>query len=97
MYLVRDVLNTKPGKAKELVAKFKSAAPSMEKAGYRNLKIMTDIVADYWTVVLQYEMEDLSDFANRMRTATGEKEVQNIMKGYMELLNGGRREIFLIE
>lgn len=97
MYLVREIMNTKPGKAKDLVSTFKKAKPFMEKEGIKDLKIMTDIVGDYWTVVMQYEIDDLGGFFSTIRNTTGEKELQEIMKGYMDLVNGGRREIFLIE
>jgi hypothetical protein len=98
MYLVRDIFTAKPGKAKELVRKFKEAAPYFEKIeGSTNMKIMTDIVATYWTVVIHSEVEDLGKFASSLRSATSPPEIAEIMKGYMELVNEGRREIFLIE
>lgn len=97
MYLVREIMNTKPGKAKEIVATFKKAKPFMEKEGIKNMMIMTDIVGDYWTVIMQYEVDDLAGFFSTIRSSTGGKELQEIMKGYMDLVNGGRREIFLIE
>jgi hypothetical protein len=97
MYLVREVFHTKPGKAKELVKKFKQAAPYFEKQGMRGFKIMTDIAAAYWTVVMESEVEDLGMFAKEVRSATVEPEVQKIMEGYMDLVDNGYREIFLIE
>lgn len=53
MLLIRDVFRTKPGKAKELVKKFIQVVPFMQQQGFNNTKIMTDVVAGYWTVVLQ--------------------------------------------
>jgi len=97
MYLVREVMNTKPGKAKEMVSKFKKMMPYMEKDGYKNGRVMTDAVGDYWTVVVQFEVEDLGDFFKGLRGATDQKELEEIMKGYMELINGGHREIYIIE
>jgi hypothetical protein len=97
MYLIREVFNAKPGKAKELVKKFKAAAPYFEKQGMGSYKVMTDIATTYWTVVLESEVEDLGVFAKEIRGGTSEPEVGKIMEGYMDLLEGGRREIFLIE
>jgi len=98
MYLIRDVFHTKPGKAKELVKKFKQAAPYFEKqGGMSGFKVMTDIATTYWTVVLESEVEDLSDFAKEMRSGTPDPEVGKIMEGYMDLVEGGFREIYLIE
>lgn len=97
MYLIRDVFHTKPGKTKELVKRFKQAAPYFEKQGMQRLRVMTDIAATYWTVVLEGEVEDLADFAQHVRGGTTEPEVGKIMEGYMDLVKGGHREIFLIE
>jgi hypothetical protein len=98
MYLIREIMNTRPGKAKELVAKFKKVMPYMEKDGVQNSRIMTDAVGDYWTVVVQFEINDLGEFFKGLRGGTSDdQEMQEIMKGYLDLVNGGRREIYLIE
>ena len=96
MYLIRDTFKCKPGKAKELVNKFKQTIPFMEKQHLKNAKIMTDVVANYWTVVLEAEVESLSEFEDR-RDFTSQQKVKDIMAGYMELVEGGQREIFKIE
>ena len=98
MYLIREVFNAKPGKAKELVKKFKQAAPHFEKAGEgTNFKIMTDAVSDYWTVVIEFETDDMGKFFTNLRSSTASPELQEIMKGYIDLVVGGKREIFLLE
>jgi hypothetical protein len=96
MYLVRDVFRTKPGKAKELVNKFKQTFPHMNKAGLKNPRIMTDAVAGYWTVVLEGEVESFADF-EKHSGFTSQPEVKEIMNGYMDLVEAGYREIFKIE
>ena len=98
MYLVRDVFKAKPGKAKELVKKFKEAAPYFVKAeGSNTIKVLTDISSSYWTVVLHSEVEDIGHFMSQLRGSTSTPEIANIMKGYLDLVDGGYREIFLIE
>lgn len=98
MFLIRDVFKTKPGKAKELVKKFKQAAPYMEKDGMKNFKVMTDIATDYWTVVMEFEMEDLGKFGREIRGGPSpDPQLIKIMEGYLELVTGGFREIYLIE
>jgi hypothetical protein len=98
MYLVRDVFQAKPGKAKELVKKFKAAIPYFtESEGGKNYRVMTDVAATYWTVVIESEVEDIGAFFGSLRNATMGKEISEIMKGYMDLVDGGYREIFLLE
>ena len=97
MYLVRDVFRAKPGRAKNLVNSFKQAAPFMGAEGFNNVKIMTDIVANYWTVVLQAEVESLDHFEKHLRGFTTKPQVAEIMKGYIDNVEGGHREIFKLE
>ena len=97
MYVVRDIFRCKPGKAKELVAKFKRTIASMETLdGFSNVRLMVDVVADYWTVVLESDVASLEQFERHMREFGARPEVREAMEGYMDLVEGGRREIFRI-
>ena len=98
MFLIRDVFHTKPGKAKELVKKFKQAAPYFEKGGMQGVRVMTDIATSYWTVVIESETDDLGKFGREVRGGPGmDPEFIKIMEGYIDLVEGGLREIYLIE
>jgi hypothetical protein len=46
---------------------------------------------------LESEVEDVGDFIGRLRGATVGKEISEIMAGYMDLVDGGHREIFILE
>lgn len=97
MYVVRDIFRCKPGKAKELVEKFKRTVASMEQHDrFRNTRIMVDAVADYWTVVLEADVETLADFERHQAEFGTRPEVREAMAGYMDLVIEGRREIFRI-
>ena len=97
MYVVRDVFQCKPGKAKFLAEMFKRTLPTLEKLeSFRNCRVMVDAVASYWTVVLEAEVESLAVFESHMATFGARPEVQEALKGYMDLVEGGRREIFRI-
>jgi hypothetical protein len=97
MFIVRDVFNCKPGKAKDLAEKFTKAIASMPKDDrFRNPRVMVDAVAEYWTVVLEAEVETLADFEQNMRDFGNRAEVREALAGYMDLVNGGRREIYRI-
>ena len=98
MYLIREILKARPGKVKELVRKFKEASKYFEKDTMKNFKIMTDVATTYWTVVMEFEVEDLGQFAKDLRGGGKPMpEVDKIMEGYMDLVKGGHREIYLIE
>ena len=97
MYKVRDIFRCKPGKAKELVARFKKVIAVTEREdGFRNSQILVDLVADYWTVVFEAEIESLGQFEHHMAEWGNRAEVQEARAGYMELVDSGHREIWRI-
>jgi quinol monooxygenase YgiN len=97
MFLIRDVFRCKPGKAGALAQKLLATVPSMESEdGFRSVRVMTDYVAAYWTVVLQAEVDDTAKFDAHMRSFSARPEVKEAMAGYMELVDGGHREIYRI-
>jgi hypothetical protein len=97
MLLIRDVFRCKPGKAGELARRFKQTVPSMESEdGFQNCRVLVDYVASYWTVVLQAVVEVLAKFDGHMKGYSSRPEVRAAMEGYMELVEGGHREIYRI-
>lgn len=97
MYVVRNVFTCKPGKAKDLVARFKAAEPHLREMGVRNTRILSDTSAGFWTVVVESEAERLDDYFDLVRQRPSNPEAEKALGGYMDLVTGGRREIFRIE
>lgn len=97
MYVVRNVFQARPLCAGQLVARFKAAAPILEELGHGRMRVLTDIVAGFWTVVVEAEVEDLGRHLDASRTVTSDDRLREIMSGYTDLVAGGRREVFKIE
>lgn len=97
MYVVRSVFRAKPGRAKELVKKFQAASPHMESMGLGASRILTDTVAGFWTVVIESETDDLSAYMQAVASRADHPEVAAAMAGYMDLVEGGHREILRVE
>ena len=98
MFLIRNVFHVKPGNARDFIEKFKNAAPHLKAAGLvKSTRILTDSVSDFWTVVIESEVEDLSAYLNMAKSIHATKEVSDALKGYVEMVNSGYREVFLIE
>ena len=55
-----------------------------------------DEVATFWTVVIETEVEDMTKFAESMQEYGSRADVQEVMSGYMDMVDGGYREIFRI-
>jgi hypothetical protein len=101
MYLIRDIMYCKPGKVRPMVEKFLAMSKLSKKVGMPAMRIMTDFCAEqYWTVVAEMDVPDLEAFAKMMPQAGSseeQKQFEEIMKGYHDLVDHGKREIYKIE
>ena len=103
MLLIREIMYCKPGKVRPLVEKFKKMNVIGAKLGMPAMKVMTDLSAErFWTVVAEFEMKSLEEF-ERVFSGSFEgdpeaaKEMEAEMKGYHDLVDYGRREIYKLE
>lgn len=95
MLIIRNVFKCKPGKAKVLIEKLKTANTLMRDAGaVLSERVLVDEVATFWTVVIETEVEDMAKFSESMQEYGSRPDVQEAMSGYMDLVDGGYREIF---
>jgi hypothetical protein len=104
MLLIRELMFCKPGKVKPLIEKFVAMSKLMEKAGQPKMRVMTDFVAErYWTLVTEFEVESLDAFEKMMSgqdaamDAETMKQMEELGKGYHDLVEFGRREIYKLE
>ena len=104
MLLVREIFHCKPGKVRPMVEKFVAMSALMEKAGQPKMRVMTDLVGErYWTIVSEFEVESLDAFEKMMSgqsapmDAESQKQIDDLMKGYHDLVDLGRREIYKLE
>ena len=98
MFLVRDIMYCKPGQARPMVQKFLALSKLGQRMGLGAMRVMTDVSAErYWTVVSEMEVKSLEEYAETTRKSMENKEFQEAMKGYHDLIDHGRREIYMIE
>ena len=102
MFLIREVMYCKPGKVRPMVEKFVAMSALGEKVGMPRMRVMTDFSAErYWTVVAEMEVESLQAFEQMMSSPQGSaedlKQLDEIMKGYHDLVDHGKREIYKLE
>jgi hypothetical protein len=102
MYLIREIMYCKPGKVRTMVEKFTAMNKLSAKMGMPKMRIMTDFAAEqYWTIVAEMEVKSIEDFEKMMSDPQGSKEdmkkMEEIMKGYHDLVDRGKREIYKIE
>ena len=73
-----------------------------EKVGMPRMRAMSDFCAErYWMLVSEMEVADLQAFERMMTSPQGSpedlKKFEEIMKGYHDLVDQGKREIYKIE
>ena len=97
MLMIREIMYCKPGKVRPMVEKFLAMSAVMERKGLGKMRVMTDVSAErYWTIVAEFEVESLDTFM-AMDSSPEMKELEPLMKGYHDLVDHGRREIYKIE
>ena len=102
MLLIREIMYCKPGKVRPLLEKFVAMSKLSQKVGMGKMRVLTDVSGErYWTLVSEMEVPSLEAF-QKMMAGEGQnekdlKEMENIMKGYHELVDHGRREIYKLE
>ena len=102
MLLIREIMYCKPGKVKPLVEKFIGMNKLGMKMGMPKMRVLTDFSGErYWTLVSEMEVKSLDEF-EKMMSGMGQKEsdmkeFETLMKGYHDLVDHGRREIYKIE
>jgi hypothetical protein len=98
MFLIRDIMYCKPGQARPMVKKFLALNKLGQQMGLGPMRVMTDVSAErYWTVVSEMEVESIEKFTELSRKSMENKDFQEAMKGYHDLLDHGRREIYQVE
>ena len=93
MLVVREVFTAKPGQASKLAGMLKEAT-----AAYPAMKarILTDYVADFNTVVFETEVADMAEFDGIMREYMSNTALREKLRGYTELWQSGRREVYRV-
>ena len=98
MYVIREVLNCKPGKVRQMVEKFTQISMVLKDMGHEPMRILTDVTGEpYWTVIAEAKVEKIDDFFAMEHTLMSNATLQKTMADYHELVASGRREIYRIE
>jgi hypothetical protein len=98
MLIIREVFTAKPGQASKLAKLFKKAF-----GADANSRVMTDMIGEYNTVVVEMQVNSLAEFEKQMEEYQSGKpdpkmdpKVAEEMSKYTEMYLTGRREVFRI-
>ena len=98
MLIVRETFTAKPGQASKLAKLMRKAM-----AEDQNLTVMTDLVGEFNTIVVQFRVKNLAEFEKQMEEyrsgkpdARMDPDLAKEMSKYTEMYLTGRREIYQI-
>lgn len=98
MYVIREVLNCKPGKVRAMIEKFKHISAALHEMGHEPMRLMTDVTGEpFWTVVAEAKVEKIEDFFVVEQALGANPAIQKAMADYHGLVMSGRREIYRVE
>ena len=98
MYVIREVLNCKPGKVRQMVDKFTQISMVLKDMGHEPMRILTDVTGEpYWTVIAEAKVEKIDDFFAMEQKLTTNETLRKTMADYHDLVDRGRREIYRLE
>ena len=98
MYVIREVLNCKPGKVRQMIEKFRSISTVLKEMGQEPLRVLTDVAGEpYWTIIAEARVEKIDDFFAMEQNLMTNATLQKTMADYHDLVDRGRREIYRLE
>ena len=98
MYVIREVLNCKPGNVRQMIEKFRSISTVLIEMGQEPLRLLTDVTGEpYWTIVAEARVEKIDDFFAMEQTLMTNETLRKTMSDYHDLVDRGRREIYRVE
>jgi hypothetical protein len=98
MYVIREVLNCKPGKVRQMVEKLKAISHALTEMGHEPMRLLTDVTGEpFWTIVAEAKVERIDDFFAVEQKLTANESVRKVMADYHDLVESGRREIYRVE
>ena len=98
MYVIREVLNCKPGKVRQMVEKFRSISAVLTEMGQEPLRVLTDVAGEpFWTIVAEAKVERIDDFFAVEQQLMANGSLRQVMADYHDLVDSGGREIYRVE
>jgi len=98
VYIIREVLNCKPGKVRPLMDRFRTLSAALERSGRPPLRLLTDVSGEpFWTLIAEVSVPTVDEFFSVEESMMADESVRSAMAGYHELVESGRREIYRVE
>jgi len=94
MIIIRDIFQLQFGEAKEAIPLLEQGAEALKEAGYPVDRILADVTGEFYTVVMESRLEDLSQYERALASIRDLEAWQQVYRRFVPLVRSGRREVF---
>ena len=94
MIVVRDIFQIIPDGMKEVRTLAKEGANLMRQSGLPVSRVMTDLVGNYYTLVLETEYQTLGEYETSLKDSLNNNDFQKWYPPVRKWIKGGNREIY---
>ena len=96
MIVVRDVFQLKFGKAKDAISLMKPILEKMNSMGHGKYRLLTDLVGNYYTLVLEGTFDSMENYQASMAQPPQEPEFKEFYSKFTEFVNNGHRDMWTV-
>lgn len=96
MIVVRNVFQIRPEEMKKALGIVREGRPLAQRLGMPSQRATTDLVAGFYTLVLETEHPSLADFEESIQKSFANPEWQAFYSRLRPLIAGGHREILTL-
>ena len=97
MLVVRDIFHLRFGRAREAIELLERGSEILAAANYPVVRILADVTGEYYTLVMETEVESIAAWEQGMAETPELTEWQEIYRNeFVPLVRHGRREIFRV-
>jgi len=96
MIVVRNTFQVKFGRMKEAVALMKENIARGRAAGHKAGRLMTDVTGPFYTLVLEFEYENMAEAEKGPSEVMRQPGWQETYQKFAAVVDSGRRDIFSV-
>ena len=79
MYVIREVLNCRPGKVRDMVEKFRTMSSALKEMGQEPLRVLTDVAGEpFWTIVAEAKVEKIRRLLRPRETSHEQRDPSEV-------------------
>lgn len=96
MIVVRDLFHVDPDQMKQAKDGIKQILQVNKRLGHPTMRVLTDLVAEYYTIVLESEFSSLAEYESAIKRVLADGEWQKLYAPFRKMMRSGKREIYSV-